>query len=429
MLVSVNYRLGMLGWFLHPALIEHGASSDDRSGNWGTLDIIRGLEWVRDNIAAFGGDPSNVTVFGESAGGVNVYSLLVSPRAEGLFQRAIVQSGGLLCESLAKACNYVDDVEPGSVNSSREVVNRCLIRSGRAAHREGAKQLQDRMPRAEIAQLLRGLSVRELLEIVNPDRTRLYAAPRVLADGNVLPSEPWIELLEAGRFHRVPLIVGTTRDERRFYQFLDPGWRKTLQENPGDYLLYAKYGSLAWKQRAVDDVARAMSKAGHRQVYVYRFDWDEQGVLDGLDVSQAAGAAHSVELPFVFGTRESLVLPLGDPEAAGRRTLSATMMSYWAEHAYHGSPGTGRDGREVEWTAWDDRAREPKQLVLDTAADGGVRMSSECVSHQTLKRAVLDERGFTRKELHAQLYRGLFRDLDWSEEDYRALLAGTTASP
>lgn len=83
MLVSVNYRLGMLGWFLHPALIEHGASSDDRSGNWGTLDIIRGLEWVRDNIAAFGGDPSNVTVFGESAGGVNVYSLLVSPRAAG----------------------------------------------------------------------------------------------------------------------------------------------------------------------------------------------------------------------------------------------------------------------------------------------------------------------------------------------------------
>jgi para-nitrobenzyl esterase len=419
--VSVNYRLGMLGWFLHPALIEPGASAADRSGNWGTLDIIRGLEWVHDHIATFGGDPGNVTVFGESAGGVNVFSLLVSPRAEGLFHRAIVQSGGLAGNSLASACNYSDDAEPGTVNSAREVVNRYLIRAGRAADRAAAKSIQDAMNDRDIATLLRGLTPRELIEIVNPEKTRVYPAPRLLGDGAILPAEPWIDAIAAGRFQKVPLITGTNRDERRFYQFSDPRWHKTLRESPGDYVRYANYGTLAWKQRAVDDVAHAMCRAGHREVYAYRFDWDEQGTIGSLDISLAVGAGHSVELPFVFGTPDSLTVPLGDPEAPGRRALSASMMSYWAEHAYTGAPGRGRDGREVAWTPWQDKDGDPKMMVFDTAADGGVRMSGEWVSRAALKRAVLQERGFSSKQLHARLYRGLFEGSDFRDEEYREL--------
>ena len=95
--VTTNYRLGPFGWFRQPALVEH-AKGDEASGNWGTLDLIRSLEWVRENAAAFGGDPKNVTIFGESAGGTDVYSLLVSTRAEGLFHRAISQSGGIRLE-------------------------------------------------------------------------------------------------------------------------------------------------------------------------------------------------------------------------------------------------------------------------------------------------------------------------------------------
>jgi para-nitrobenzyl esterase len=103
------------------------------------------------------------------------------------------------------------------------------------------------------------------------------------------------------------------------------------------------------------------------------------------------------------------------------------MMSYWAEHAYTGAPGRGRDGREVEWTAWNDADGEPKLMLLDTAADGGVRMSPERVSHASLKQAVLNERGFEQHELHAQLYRGLFRGIDFSDDEYRAL--GGDAKP
>ena len=426
--VCINYRLGLLGWFLHPALIGADSTADDRSGNWGTLDIIAGLEWVRDNIAAFGGDPGNVTIFGESAGGGNVFSLLLSPRAKGLFHRAIAQSGGLVYDSLQSACNYSDDAVPGSAASSREIVNQLLVRRGQASNRSDAKALQNKMQPNAIAELLRGTDVRELLAVVNPNRLRLYNAPRVLADGEVLPSEPWLEVFRAGRFNKVPVITGTNRDERRLYQYIDPEWRETLRQHPNDYVLYAHYTTLAWKQHAVDDVARAMAQAGHHDVYAYRFDWDEEGVHGEFDISLAVGAGHAVELSFVFGTSGGILVPLGDPEAPGRRALTESMMSYWAEHAYSGAPGRGRDGREASWTRWSDEDGQPKLMIFDTAADGGVRMSSEGITGPALKNAVLDERRFEQRALHARLYRALFQGRAFDEAEYRRLLGNAEAS-
>src|SRR5262249_41484462 len=93
--VTVNYRLGPFGWFRNAALRGEGTSEADRSGNFGTLDLVRALEWVQENVAAFGGDPNRVTIFGESAGGVNVFTMLQLPGAHGLFHRAIVESGSL----------------------------------------------------------------------------------------------------------------------------------------------------------------------------------------------------------------------------------------------------------------------------------------------------------------------------------------------
>lgn len=421
--VTVNYRLGLLGWFMHPALAGADASAEDRSGNWGTLDIIQGLAWVRDNVAAFGGDARNVTIFGESAGGVNVYSLMMSPCAKGLFHRAIVQSGGLLCDSMQSATNYADDPKPGSANSSRELFNRLLLKRGLAQDAAAAKKLQNGMSADAIAQLLRAATPAELIALANPERLRLYAAPRVLKDGAVLPQGPWLEAIAAGRFHTVPLITGTNRDERRLYQYLEPRWRKTMREAPGDYVLYAHYGSLAWKQVAVDDVARAMLKAGHREVYAYRFDWDEQGAINGLDISLAIGAGHAVELPFVFGTSSSLTPGLDGVVEPSRHALSASMMSYWAQHAYAGAPGAGRDGEEVRWQPYNEQADEPCLLLLDTAADGGVRMCAERIDRSGLRRALLEETGFVNKGLHAQLYRGLFVGSAFDEAEYQRLTA------
>jgi para-nitrobenzyl esterase len=148
--ITMNYRLGPFGWFRHAALRGEGTSEADRSGNFGTLDLIRALEWTHENIAAFGGDPDNVTIFGESAGGMNVFNLLVSTRAEGLFHRAIAQSGSLMMDSVAEAENFIDDREPGHKSSSNEILLRLLIKDDLASDRNEAKRRLAAMSNEEI---------------------------------------------------------------------------------------------------------------------------------------------------------------------------------------------------------------------------------------------------------------------------------------
>ncbi|HSJ97589.1 MAG TPA: carboxylesterase family protein, partial [Myxococcota bacterium] len=106
--VTVNYRLGPFGWFRHAALREADADPAERSGNFGTLDLVRALAWVRENVSGFGGDPERVTIFGESAGGTNVFTLLLAPQAAELFSGAIVQSGGTSFDSAARAEHWSD---------------------------------------------------------------------------------------------------------------------------------------------------------------------------------------------------------------------------------------------------------------------------------------------------------------------------------
>ena len=420
--VTINYRLGIMGWFMHPALADKADNPEERSGNWGTLDTIRGLEWVRDNVAQFGGDPGNVTIFGESAGGVNVLSLLLSPLAKGLFHRAISQSGALLEMPLSTALNYMDDEVPGLPNSGPEVVNGILMRDGKADTRDAAKQMQQEMSDEQIRKLLYSQTPAQIHHIVNPDAIRLYPAPRLFSDGAVLPAEPAIDAFAAGKFNRVPMIIGTNRDERRFYQMQEPFWQKMLKTAPGDYVRYAAYGALVWKQRYVDDVVRAMKRAEHDDLYVYRFEWDEEGVVDGIDLSTALGAGHTVEIPFVFGRGNGLTLSLGNPDNPGRRSLSAAMMSYWTQMAYHGKPGRGRDGKGVEWTPWDSDPETGKMIIFDTPSDGGIRISSEEVTEEGIKERLLNDRGFKEDRMRRWLYKGIFAGRPaWRDEEYRRL--------
>ncbi|HEY6130462.1 MAG TPA: carboxylesterase family protein, partial [Halioglobus sp.] len=187
--VSFNYRLGPFGWFSHPALNVYG-SAEDRSGNFGTLDTIRALQWVRDNIAAFGGDPNNVTVFGESAGGMNTFALLASPLAKGLFHKAIVQSGITpVVTPITEAQNFADDAVPGHQNSAQEVVNRLLVNAGRAATPQEARALQERMPYDELAQFLRTQNAATILAQYDTGFLGLPDVPNLLGDGVVLPAE------------------------------------------------------------------------------------------------------------------------------------------------------------------------------------------------------------------------------------------------
>ena len=383
--VTTNYRLGLLGWFRHPALGASARDARDASGNYGTLDLIRSLEWVRDNVAAFGGDPGNVTIFGESAGGFDVFTLLVAPGAQGLFARAISESGGTGSASVDEAEQYAD--AGGAKRSSRELVVRLLARAGTADARARA----DAMSGAETAALLRGASAQELIEAVIDDDEGafmgMYRAPTVFRDGTVLPAEEIEDAIAAGRFHRVPVMLGTNRDETKLFMLGDPDqvfrlfWLFPMLRDADQYDRNAEYGSRLWKVSGADAPAAAMVAAGHPDVFVYRFDWDEQGTFLVSDLSRLIGAAHGLEIAFVFDSfdRGMIARLAGRGENPGRADLGRAVRDYWAQFARTGDPGTG--GRShPRWTAWSNAEGAPKFVLLDSPTDGGVRMSSEALS-------------------------------------------------
>ena len=399
--VAIQYRLGPFGWLRHAALRGEGVSAAERSGNFGTLDTIRALEWVQENIAAFGGDPDNVTIFGESAGGRNVLSLLLSPLARGLFDRAVMQSGVMGGSTLEEAESFAGAAEPGHPYSSSEIVAKLLVQDGAVPDRAAARTRIASMSAAELESLLRGKSHQEILSAYVEDPSSppgMLSFPQVFRDGWVLPREQPIARLARGAYNQVPVILGTNRDENKLFMAFDPTlarWRFGLFPIPLDdnrYQAQSHHQANAWKARSVDRPAALMRAAQGPSVYAYRWDWDEERSLPLLyDGAKMLGASHGFEIPFVFGHWDlgpDTRLIFGGGSREGREMLSGQMMSYWAEFAHSGSPGRGRAGDLLEWPAWDGASAEaPKYIVFDTPADGGLRLASETF---TVDRVVAD---------------------------------------
>jgi para-nitrobenzyl esterase len=352
---------------------------------------VQGLRWVRENIAAFGGDPRNVTVFGESAGGRNVVQLLLTPQARGLFARAIVQSGGTRSNTIAEAENYRDDAEPGHRNSSREVALRLLAPG--ASERAAAKRALAALPAGEVASRLRALPARDLLAAYDAGGIGMFELPQVIRDGAVLPLEDFPSRFAAGAVAPVPIVFGTNRDENKLFLFLDPEYVQRFfrvlprVRDRERFLLTAEYESRSWKASGADEPAMALAAAGRRDVFVYRWDWDEEPSILWADLGLLLGASHGFEIPFVFGhwSLGSQGRFLFDQEnRAGREALSAIMRSYWAEFARSGAPGRGRRGELPLWSAWDPAETGDKFAVLDTPEGGGVRVSREVETNAAL---------------------------------------------
>lgn len=383
--VTFNYRLGPLGWFYHPALGD--GTAQDGSGNYGTLDMIAALQWVQAQIAAFGGDPQRVTVAGQSAGGRNVFALLVSPLAEGLFHRAISQSGGTTTASIAAASHYRDDAQaPGHETSSAEIVLKLLGGERSAAKRRA----QDALAAGEIASRLRALEVPRLFDLYEASPYSLGAqGPTLIRDGEVLPLAPTLQLLREGKWQQMPVMLGSTRDEAKLFMAFEPDqvqqvaglplWRK----DPITYEREALYRSRAWKFFGVDRPVSAMLEGGAPgPFFTYRWDWDEEGKFGFVDLSAIAGAGHGFEVAFIFGHYEvgpNTKMLYHKRNEAGRRELSRVMMGYWAAFVRDGVPGSGGTGAPV-WPAVSADLTAESLLVLDTSADGGVRTVSERLS-------------------------------------------------
>jgi para-nitrobenzyl esterase len=436
--VTTNYRLGMMGWFSHASLAADAASADDASGNFGTLDVIRALEWLRDNVASFGGDSERVTVFGESAGGLNVMSLLASPRAQGLFHRAIAQSGGTGSSSLADARNPHDDPDaPGDAHSSGEVLLALLQADERAGDREQARRLVAEMSAADVARYLRGKTPAELLSAYATDGMGgMYRMPQLIRDGHVLPTAPLLEgFRRPGAYNAVPVILGSNRDESKLFLLATsdavarfagiPLWFKDERR----YDMTAQYQSLAWKASGVDDPAVALRGSQGPTVYAYRFDWDEEPKVLWLDFSRLLGAAHGLEIPFVFGSMALMgaePLVFDEDRMPAARTLSDRMMSYWAEFAYSGDPGRGRGGDLLPWHAWEpSAAAAPRFMIFDTEIDGGLRMSSDSVTLESVVERAQADPQFSDQRERCEFYRGLVVNEErFGEDDYAAMPCG-----
>lgn len=403
--VTTQYRLGPLGWFRHPALRD-GQDPVEASGNFGTLDLVRSLEWVKKHIGAFGGDPNNVTIFGESAGGRNVVNLLASPLAKGLFHRAIVQSGSSSTADpqLAEAVAPESETPLMEQTTSQAVMLRWLILKGKATDRDSALKVRQQMSSADLASFARSLTRDEILAGYGEGTGfGMIRMPNVFADGAVLPSEPISEAFAAGHYNQVPVMMGTNRDEtklftlgneRFFGQWL--GFLPRLEDEVG-FERETRHQSELWKVRGVDGMAGAIVNEARPPVFAYRWDWDEEGEFLFWDLSKLLGAAHGFEIFFVFGHFELGSIDrllFHDDNEAGRLELSERMMSYWSQFAYTGDPGRGRKGDLPAWGPWSPGTDDtPRLMILDTDADGGVRMAPTAASLEAVLETIrADER-------------------------------------
>jgi len=363
--VTINYRLGPLGFLAHPGLAAEDPSGG--TGNYGLLDQIAALEWVRDNIAAFGGDRASVTVFGESAGGMSVCDLMVSPAAEGLFARAIVQSGPF--DSQAAGMDAVLPLAEAEEN-------------GRELSRKlGCDEAPDELAALRDVPADRVVSAAGQTMSIGPGG--LGFVPVI--DGVVLPDDP-AALFDAGELHDVDLLVGANADEANLFLMGMPG-QSTAQLTEFVREIYAPYddevlalfpddvygsrraalskavtvmGFVASARFAAASVAEAGGDA-----YLYHFTRSSPFTF-GL------GAFHSVEIPYVFGN-SMLVL---DVSRGVDGELSQAMMRYWVSFARDGDPnglvpadGNAAAGERTSWPVY-----EPSTdlcLFLDADIEAG----------------------------------------------------------
>ena len=317
--VTVNYRLGRLGFFDHPALAAERVP-DEPAANYGLMDQIAALAWVRDNAAAFGGDPGNVTIFGESAGGVAVTQLMVAPSARGLFHRAVVQSG------------------MGRQRSAGLALDRPGRPSARSLGRAWARGAG--LPAEATADDLRAVPVERLL---NP--MPAFYSDNLIIDGVVL-TEDVAEAFAAGRQAPVPLILGANSAEFWWLRPSDAGaYGRTddaMTDAENDALLAAYGGPEGYDQHVVSDLvfnepgrhlARLHAAQGH-PTYLYRFD-----VVPGSNPEPSGGATHASERPYVFDNLHTVGRPMGERD--GR--AATAMADYWTTFAATGNPnGPGR---------------------------------------------------------------------------------------
>jgi para-nitrobenzyl esterase len=345
--VTINYRLGTLG-FLN--LFDATDGKLPGRGAEGLADQILALHWVKTNIARFGGDPGNVTIFGESAGGMSVSALLAAPAAKGLFHKAIAQSGA----------GHIGYDREKAARVARAVLDELGLTSAEAYRAQDVPQAA--IVKAQIALLADSRD--------GKDSRRLGGLPfQPTIDGGLLPVEP-IAGIRGGSADGIPLMTGTTRDEWKLFTAANPALRlmsaKSLveritrfagEEHAGEMIaayqdgsVFERFNALMTDKNFMVPATRLLeAQTVHAPAYGYRFDWTSK-LLGGI-----MGSCHALELGFVFGTHgEKLASAFfGKGEAA--EALSRAMQESWVAFARSGNPATATTGA---WPRYDSASRD-----------------------------------------------------------------------
>ena len=397
-IVRINYRLGPLGWFTHPA-IQSFQQGEDKTSNFGTLDIIMALKWVNNNISKFGGDSENVTIFGESAGGHNVLSLLASKKAKGLFHKAISMSGYTTSISTEDAYKPVKESSTSKYSSSK-VVEKLIKKYGLANY--PGKNINE-----QIRELLLTVPIEDFFAIY-AERASYDELPLTTADGIVIPKIGLKKALtKKEHVNIVPTIAGSNRDEVKLWlatatYFVDLDYSllgtilripKVELSNEASFEAFNYYRSSAWKIRGVDDPLKSLSKAGNNSLYAYRYDWDDHRKHVIADFKKLIGAAHATEIPLLTGNMDLVGgYPLSDliyPPSISKRFTSKNMMKFWTNFAKNGSPG--KSTNDVIWEPYQNINDISNYLVLDKKKK--LRMVSNKVTFKSLvDQLIIDNR-------------------------------------
>ena len=345
-IVTINYRLGVFGFFAHPALSAE--SGHHASGNYALLDQIAALQWVKKNVAVFGGDPSRVTIFGESAGAWSVNALMASPVAKGLFHRAIGESGGSFgpMKSLAEA------------EKEGEKLGRLLTPDVKPQTSESQAKSS-----ADVITALREMSPQNLMKAYETE------VVRVIVDGYVLPREI-ASTFSQGKQNDVPLIVGYNADEgttlapqganmkalvftmgihQRYGAQADQMLKlypaATDEEAVKSFYSAYRDQAFGWEMRTW---ARMAGKTGHQPAYLYYFSHRPPGPQ-----SEKLRAFHAAEIAYVFGT-----FPWPFPWEDTDRKLSDAIISYWVNFAATGNPNGNGLPKWPAYNAAEDQSLE-----------------------------------------------------------------------
>jgi para-nitrobenzyl esterase len=387
--VVVQYRLGPIGWLYHPAIQTGGADILSDSGNFGTLDHARVLKWIHENIEAFGGNPHNVTLTGESAGAHNTMNMVISPLGKGLFHRAMSESGGMVTVPTTSGRLQANDAIEKLIRF-KENVDAATAKARRIAMESDAT----------LEAYLRASTAGDFfLALLKYGSVPTFAA---IEDGTVMPVGGWMPAIKAGNYNKMPIILGSNEYESKsfmplYYAYVKPlgvpsgpyTWfnlinvlRKDIpltvdnvlptQHDKDIYELTGFYGSQNWKAKFVDTVAHELANV-QGDVYAYFFKWG--GVGSGPSPFDFIyGAGHAAEISFFFGSEQGLFgYPFVPENEMGRKDLQHAMMDYLKHFAWTGNPNHHFPWFHKRhhfdhlpiWKEWSNDTGAPKVIVFN----------------------------------------------------------------